>query len=158
MHKTLVQRAKEYAIAAHEGQWRDKGHKIPYIKHPSQTASIIAATIPIGAPDRSEMIAAAWLHDTIEDTDTTYEDLRRYFGEKVANLVLEVSNEKTADKRSYFPNLKTQQGVMLKFADRLSNISDMDGWNAKRQQAYINKSKFWATDAESAQLPTKDIK
>lgn len=148
----LVRKAMSFAHAAHDGQYRDNEERIPYIAHPAQTAYILRQVT-----NDEEILAAAWLHDTVEDTDVTYEQLVQEFGQRVADLVMEVTNEKNADKSSYFPRLQTQDGVMIKFADRLSNISDMSGWSEKRKAAYIKKSTFWASEAKDAQQQTKGL-
>lgn len=136
----IVQRAKEYAHKAHEGQVRDDGVE-PYIEHPRKVARLVA----VSCPTDKNLIAAAWLHDTIEDTDTDYEDLLQEFGEDVANLVHEVTHEVNKVTGNTFPRLHSRRGITLKFADRLANLSTMEsgGWNEKRQQHYLNKSKFW---------------
>lgn len=147
----LVRRAMAFAYHAHDGQFRDDG-KTPYITHPAQTANIISEVT-----QDEEVIAAAWLHDVIEDTEYTYDEVKFAFGERIADLVMEVTKETNPDRSSYFPRLQTEEGIMIKFADRLSNISTMGEWNDKRRQAYIKKSKFWATDAKTAQPRVKDI-
>lgn len=77
----LFDRAARFAIEAHHGVER-RGKNFPYILHPMEAASIVAniTTDP-------EMLAAAILHDTVEDTDVTFEQIRDAFGERVANLV-----------------------------------------------------------------------
>lgn len=69
----IISRAAAYATAAHEGQYRDGG-TTPYISHPSMIASILSLVT-----DDADVIAAGWLHDTIEDTDVTYDDLVETF-------------------------------------------------------------------------------
>jgi len=80
---TMVERARVFATAAHAavGQVRKYTFE-PYIVHPAEVASIVRSV-----PHTDEMIAAAWLHDTVEDTDVTIEDVRAEFGDKVAELV-----------------------------------------------------------------------
>lgn len=57
---------------------------------------------------------------------------------------MEVTHEGQKDEYGYyFPRLKTKEGIMLKFADRLSNLSRMDNWNERRVAHYIKKSRFW---------------
>lgn len=77
----LFDRAARFAIEAHHGVER-RGKNFPYILHPMEAASIVAniTTDP-------EMLAAAILHDTVEDSDVTFEQIRDAFGERVANLV-----------------------------------------------------------------------
>ncbi len=81
---TLVDKAKTFATAAHAavGQLRKYTFE-PYIVHPAEVASIVA-TVPGHTP---EMLAAAWLHDTVEDTGVTIELVRAEFGAEVAELV-----------------------------------------------------------------------
>lgn len=133
-----VVKAYNFAAKAHEGQFDDDGK--PYIGHPEQVYGIIAEVASRDIP----LQQAAMLHDVIEDTDVDYEELVDEFGEDVADLVMEVSHEGKKDNYGfYFPRLKTQRGIMLKFADRLSNISRMSSWNDGRKKQYLNKSKFW---------------
>jgi len=86
-HKTraegasMINRAIEIAVKAHEKQLR-KGTEIPYIVHPLSVGIILAKG---GAPE--EVIVAGILHDTIEDTDVTFEEIREIFGESIANIV-----------------------------------------------------------------------
>jgi (p)ppGpp synthase/HD superfamily hydrolase len=91
---------------------------------------------------------AALLHDILEDTDVTYENLVSEFGVDIANLVLEVTHERRADDTGwYFPHLHSIRGIVLKFADRASNLSRMEEvWDAERIEKYIKKSKFWQSD------------
>ena len=81
MDTTLLDRAIRFAVAAHSGVER-RGKGFPYIVHPME-AMAIAATM---TPDQ-EILAAAALHDVVEDTDVTLEDLRAQFGDRVAQLV-----------------------------------------------------------------------
>jgi (p)ppGpp synthase/HD superfamily hydrolase len=90
-----------------------------------------------------EIIIAAYMHDLIEDTDITYEDLQEQFGTKVADYVLEVTEE---GGKNHLPNLHTPSAITLKLIDRASNISRMEPWSSKRREYYINKCKFWKPD------------
>lgn len=77
----IVERAIIFAAQAHSGQTRKDGFT-PFILHPAEVASIAAAMT-----SDNELIAACLLHDVVEDTDATVEDIRREFGDKVASLV-----------------------------------------------------------------------
>ena len=91
-----------------------------------------------------DILAAGWLHDIIEDTDYTPHQLFRDFGQRVHDLVLEVTHEGQCDNHGYyFPRLKTREGIMIKFADRLSNLTRMKSWHPERVDHYLRKSKFW---------------
>lgn len=77
----LIRRAAAFAEAAHTGQTR-KGSDTPYIEHPRRVSELVRA---IGGTEAQ--IAAAWLHDVVEDCDVTLDDVREAFGEEVAALV-----------------------------------------------------------------------
>lgn len=143
-HKLMTgmeEMALNHAIQAHKGQTRDDGST--YVNHLIQTAAIIS----IIKPDDEELIIAALLHDVIEDTEYTYDDIKMKFSSRVADLVNEVTQEGEKDKHGYyFPRLKTLDGYLLKFADRLSNLNDMNEWPEKRITQYMHKSIFWKTE------------
>lgn len=137
----LVDKALKFAKQKHKDQLDDNGR--PYIIHPIQAADIL----DIVASGDANLIASAYLHDVIEDCGVTYEELVKEFNKDIADLVNEVSHEGQKDvKGRYFPRLKTKRGIMLKFADRLSNLSRMESWNEKRQEDYLRKSKFWKSE------------
>ncbi len=121
------QKAVEFSFAAHEGQKR-KGTKIDYISHPMIVGLILAR---IGADDNQ--IIAGILHDIIEDTDFTKEDIEDAFDEDVADLVEEVSEtdrdlpyverkERAAAKLFII----SDRAATIKAADVLSNITDLE--------------------------------
>ena len=78
---TLFDKAVLFAVKAHAGTER-RGKSFPYIVHPMEAASIVATMT-----SDQEMLAAAMLHDTVEDTDVTIDDIRKEFGDRVAMLV-----------------------------------------------------------------------
>ena len=86
MDTSLLDKAIVFAVKAHQGVER-RGKDFPYIVHPMEAVSI-AATMT----GDQELLAAAALHDTVEDTDVTLDDIRREFGERVAKLVEEESD------------------------------------------------------------------
>lgn len=86
--ESLIDRAAEYATQCHAGQVR-KGTGIPYILHPME-----AATICLSFTDDLEVITAALLHDVVEDTDASIDEVRELFGERVAMLVAGESEDK----------------------------------------------------------------
>jgi GTP pyrophosphokinase len=133
----LVDKALEFASEKHKGQLDDQGR--PYFfAHIVQVHSILK-----DVTDDEEVLSAGILHDVIEDTDTTYEDLIREFNKPIADLVRELTQHGDWETGYYFPNLKTRKAVMVKFADRLSNLSRMDDWPGDRQQEYLGMSRFW---------------
>ncbi len=118
----MIQKAAAYAARAHEGALR-KGSSMPYIVHPKEVAAIVAA---MGGAQ--EEIAAAYLHDVIEDAGITYEQLLDEFGRTVADLVLAESEDKTKTwmerKQATINRLRTaaREEKLITFADKLSNL------------------------------------
>lgn len=115
--------AIEFAARAHRDHYR-KGTKIPYIVHPISVARIL-----IEYDCSEELIVAGILHDTVEDTSITLEDIHRSFGEKVADLVAAASEPDKSDtwenrKRHTIEYLKTapMDVLLLTCADKLDNI------------------------------------
>ncbi len=122
----------------HEGQLDDSGRDY-FERHCINVSDILRKVT-----SNPDIIIAGLLHDTLEDTDTTYEELEKEFGETVANLVCEVTHEGEKDEYGYyFPRLNSKDAILIKFADRLSNLSRMVPWSDARQGQYLKKSKFW---------------
>ncbi len=119
----MIFQAIEFAAKAHSGHFR-KGTRIPYIIHPLGVAKIL---IDHGCSE--EVVVAGILHDTVEDTPITPEDIRRSFGERVAQLVRDVSEPNKSDtwenrKRHTIEHLKTapRDVLLVSLADKLDNI------------------------------------
>jgi (p)ppGpp synthase/HD superfamily hydrolase len=129
MDLDLIDRARAFATAAHASiDQRRKFSGESYIGHPADVAAIVAS-VP-GAT--SAMIAAAWLHDVVEDTPVTLEEIRSEFGEDVARLVDEVTNvakpedgNRAARKamNRLHSAAASPDGQTVKFADVISNLS-----------------------------------
>lgn len=136
----LIEKAFDFAEEAHRGQIDDSGK--PYFNHLCTVLDIVSQVT-----QDEEIQAAAMLHDTLEDTKTTFADLVEAFGERVAGLVLEVTHEKNHDTGGYyFPRLKSRDAILIKYADRLHNLSRMEPWDEKRREQYIKRSKFWKSN------------
>ena len=105
---SLLDRAIVFAVNAHKGVER-KGKGFPYIVHPLEAVSIVATM-----SSDQELLAAAVLHDVIEDTPTTFEDLKQEFGERVARLV-----EAESDKAVKGPDAETWRQRKLDSLNRL---------------------------------------
>lgn len=118
----MIKKAAVFAERAHRGTFR-KGTKIPYITHPLETAVIVSQIT-----GDEELIAAAVLHDTMEDEGVMYEELLYEFGERVAKLVLEETENKSKTwlqrKSRTIERLKTagRDIKILTLGDKLSNI------------------------------------
>lgn len=136
----MIKKAKQFSKEKHFGQVRDGGEDY-FSAHIEQVVAILSCVT-----NDEEILAAAYLHDTVEDCGVTYQELIEQFNVTIANLVMEVTHEGKKDHHGhYFPRLFSKKAYMIKFADRLSNISQMEAWSPGRQKHYLNKSIFWKT-------------
>ncbi|MDI4236428.1 HD domain-containing protein [Bradyrhizobium sp. Arg237L] len=120
----LVSEAAELAARRHNGMARKGRGKEPYINHLAEVANLLA-TATDGAD--AELVAAGWLHDTVEDTETTREELAQKFSERVAGLVVEVTDDMSLPKPQRRQKQiedaphKSPDAKMIKIADKISN-------------------------------------
>jgi guanosine-3',5'-bis(diphosphate) 3'-pyrophosphohydrolase len=121
----LVSEAAELAARLHNGMARKGRGGEPYINHLAEVANLLAAATD-GAD--AELVAAGWLHDTIEDTETTPAELAQKFSGRVASLVAEVTDDMTLPKGERrrrqvvdAPH-KSADARLIKIADKISNI------------------------------------
>jgi len=121
----LVSEAADFAARRHSGMARKGRGNEPYVNHLAEVANLLA-TATDGTD--AELVAAGWLHDTIEDTETTREGLAQMFGERVATLVVEVTDDMTLpkDQRRQMQIVdapkKSPAAKLIKTADKISNI------------------------------------
>ena len=125
---TLLDRAIVFAVRAHAGTER-RGKGFPYIVHPMEAVEIVATMTP-----DQELLAAAALHDTVEDTDVTVEQIRAKFGERIASLVasesdivldgLPVEDSWHARKQAAIDRLShaSHDAKIVALGDKLSNM------------------------------------
>jgi len=133
----LEDKALEFAAEKHKGQLDDQGR--PYFfAHIVQVHGLLNEVT-----DDEETLCAGLLHDVIEDTETTYEELVHEFNKEIADLVMEMTYEGNDATGRYFPRLQSRKAIVVKFADRLSNLARMVDWPGDWQQGYLNASKFW---------------
>ncbi|SEB50474.1 GTP pyrophosphokinase [Tenacibaculum sp. MAR_2009_124] len=137
--KKLIRKAFEISVEAHSKQRRKTGE--PYIYHPIAVAKIVAYEIGLGATS----IAAALLHDVVEDTHYTVEDIERLFGENIARIVsglTKISNlKKEQDYSIQAENFRKMlltlhddvRVILIKIADRLHNMQTMDAMPPHKQ-------------------------
>jgi (p)ppGpp synthase/HD superfamily hydrolase len=123
----LMQKALAFAAEKHRAQER-KGTGLPYIIHPMSVS--LFCNKYLGAI-HVEVVVAALLHDTIEDTDTTYTELEDEFGPEVCFLVHELTSDKEMiaqmGKNPYLISkmcIMSDKALLIKLCDRLSNVSD----------------------------------
>ncbi len=141
--------ALAYASRAHRGQRRKGADAAPYINHPIEVMAVLVSEVGIAD---CNIICAALLHDTIEDTDVTLADLRELFGTEVADIVAEISDDKTL-KSAERKQLQIEHArrlshgaKIIKLADKICNLRDIGdsppvGWGIDRQRAYFDWSK-----------------
>jgi (p)ppGpp synthase/HD superfamily hydrolase len=144
----LIARAADFAARAHVTQRRKGEAQEPYVNHLIEVALLL--TEATGGEDPA-LIAAGWLHDTLEDTATEREELEALFGVEVASIVAEVTDDKSLKKAerkrlqiATAPD-KSQQARLLKIADKTSNLRSMaesppSGWDLDRRLEYV----LWA--------------
>lgn len=121
----LVSEAAELAARRHIGMARKGRGNEPYINHLAEVANLLA-TVTDGAD--AELVAAGWLHDVIEDTDTTREELAHKFSDRVASLVVECTDDMSLPKAERRQKQiadaphKSPGAKLIKIADKISNI------------------------------------
>jgi guanosine-3',5'-bis(diphosphate) 3'-pyrophosphohydrolase len=145
----LILKALTFAAYKHRHQRRKGVEAVPYINHPIELANLLWNTAGI---QDAEVIAAALLHDTVEDTDTTFDELDREFGPTIRSLVAEVTDDKSLPKEvrkqlqiDHAPHL-SDRARFIKLADKISNLRDMliappIGWSIERKLAYFQWGK-----------------
>ena len=141
----VVLNAAHFAAEKHVTQRRKGVAAEPYINHLLEVAALVADALP--EPD-TNLVIAALLHDTIEDTNVTLEELSDRFGPDVAGLVAEVTDDKSLKKeerkRLQIENApkKTVRAQAIKLADKISNLrgilsSPPADWDIGRKRAYL---------------------
>jgi len=141
-----VARALDFAARKHSNQRRKGEAGEPYVNHLAEVAWLVAE-----ATEGQDTIAvlAALLHDAIEDTPTTREELEREFGSEVADIVVEVTDDKTLPKAERkrlqveTAPRKSRRAKLVKIADKTSNVRSIAkspplGWDLKRQREYFD--------------------
>ena len=138
--------AYTYAYEKHKGQYRKDG-KTPYIKHPLG----VAAQVQEVSNDR-DILQAALLHDVVEDTETSIDEIRGYFGSVVAGLVGELTKDKDERERLnlgkreytlYKMVTMSNKALIVKLCDRLENIKDLKNQpNEGFTDTYISNTRF----------------
>lgn len=141
----FLMNAAKFAAAKHRNQKR-KDEKTPYINHPLEVAEMLARVAHVTDPS---VLAAALLHDTIEDTATSVDEIRTAFGDRVLSLVQECTDDKSLQKserkRLQVINAphKSDDAKLIKIADKISNIRDIvelppANWSWERKSDYLD--------------------
>lgn len=145
----LVLAALAFAARKHRDQRRKDLDASPYINHPIALATLLSNEVKISDP---LVIASAILHDTVEDTDTTPQELQAQFGEAIAAIVMEVTDDerlpKAERKRLQVETASTRsyQARLVKLADKICNLRDVHAsppaeWDLQRRREYFDWAK-----------------
>src|SRR5574341_149609 len=145
----LLLKALAFAAHKHRDQRRKDPEASPYINHPIALADVL---VNEGGVRDVEVLCAALLHDTVEDTATTSEELERAFGPRIARIVAEVTDDKTLSK-SERKRLQIEHAAALspeaklvKLADKICNLRDVAErppatWDLARRREYFDWAK-----------------
>lgn len=141
MNEAILLETIQFAAKAHKDQRRKGINGEPYINHPIEVASLLSN---VASVSDIELLQAAILHDTIEDTDVTEETILKRFGETVLHYVKEVTDDKSLPltERRKLQIEKVQSSSkeirLLKLADHCSNVASIPStWNKKRCESYL---------------------
>ncbi len=147
----LLVRAIAFASEKHSSQRRKDAAESPYINHPIALVDVLANE---GNVTNIDTLCAAALHDTIEDTATTADELKSIFGEKITSIVLELTDDKSLPKHvrkekqiEHAPHC-SPEAKLVKLADKICNLRNIitappAEWSAERKQEYFD----WAARA-----------
>jgi len=142
----LLLKALAFASLKHRDQRRKDAEASPYINHPIALADVL---VNEGGVTDIEVLCAALLHDTVEDTATTHEELVNAFGSRIARIVAEVTDDKRLPK-SERKRLQVEHAAALsreaklvKLADKICNLRDVATrppahWDAARRREYFD--------------------
>jgi guanosine-3',5'-bis(diphosphate) 3'-pyrophosphohydrolase len=138
--------AANFAAKSHTGQVRKGSDKQPYINHPLEVANVLAN---VGGVDDIDVLIAGLLHDTVEDVGVKKEEIEERFGDRVASVVMEVTDDKSLPKAerkrlqvAHAPHL-SPEAKQVKLADKISNVTDVTehppaDWTLERRREYID--------------------
>ena len=146
---TTLTQAISFAAKKHAVQKRKGADEQPYINHPLEVLNLLTT---VGQVEDFDVLIAAVLHDTIEDTETTNEEIKELFGAKVCKMVLELTDDKSLPKATrkqlqieHAPHISVG-AQQIKLCDKISNIGDIlenppDGWSNERRREYVEWGK-----------------
>jgi guanosine-3',5'-bis(diphosphate) 3'-pyrophosphohydrolase len=138
-------RALAFAADKHKNQRRKDAQITPYINHPIDLVNVL---VNEGGVVSWDVLCAALLHDVIEDTQTSEEELLAHFGKKVTAIVKELTDDKSLAKdvrkrlQVEHAPFASHEAKLVKLADKICNLRDMlsnppTGWDLKRKQEYF---------------------
>lgn len=145
----LVVKAANFAAYKHRNQRRKDADASPYINHPIALATVLSNEAGIAD---AAVIAAALLHDTIEDTETTPEELEALFGKAITSVVMAVTDDKSLPKAErkrlqiVHAGTASRRARLVKLADKICNLRDIAAnppisWSLRRKRKYFDWAK-----------------
>ena len=145
----MLLKAINFAAQKHRDQRRKDSYSTPYINHPIGVAYILTSY----GVENVDVLQAAILHDTVEDTDATIEEIAELFGTRVSDMVAEVTDDRALAKverkeqQVLLVASKSDGAKMIKLADKLYNLRDLAkelpiGWTEERRVEYYNWAKL----------------
>jgi guanosine-3',5'-bis(diphosphate) 3'-pyrophosphohydrolase len=158
-------KALSFAAHKHRDQRRKDVDASPYINHPIALANVLCNE---GHITDTRVICAALLHDTVEDTDTTPEELEREFGAEIRDIVMDVTDDKTLEKAERKQRQIAHAGhagdpaKRVKLADKICNLRDMANnppadWDLHRRQEYFDWAKAVIDQLRGAHGPLEAL-
>ena len=155
-----------FAAEKHKTQRRKDADSSPYINHPIALANVLANEGGVLAHD---VLCAAVLHDTIEDTQTTAQELRGLFGEKITSIVLEVTDDKSIKDKAARKQLQVEhaphishEAKLVKLADKICNLRDIlasppANWDTDRKLEYFKWAERVVAGVRGTNLALENI-
>jgi guanosine-3',5'-bis(diphosphate) 3'-pyrophosphohydrolase len=141
---SLYAKAVAFACEQHRGQKRiESGGEVDYVVHPIRVAEHVRRVAGI---DDIEILCAAVLHDTIEDSATRYDELDDAFGERVASIVAELTNDSRLPKAARHEDMirraatMSREAKLIKLADRYDNLCSVDASDSKKRRRLIEET------------------
>jgi len=143
---SVVLDAVHFSAEKHKYQRRKNIQQTPYICHPIRVADLLTKVAKV---TDIRVLISALLHDTVEDTDTSFEEITHRFGSQIAAIVREVTDDKTLPKQvrkqqqiDHAPHVSTE-AKLVKLADKLDNLTDLltttpVGWSPQRVADYFD--------------------
>ena len=160
----IVLKAALFAAEKHKDHRRKDEESSPYINHPLKVAALLSG---IGGVTDGEIIAAALLHDTVEDTETTFDEIEEHFGEATRNYVSEVTDDKSLSRKKRklaqldHASKLSYGATLIKICDKISNVHDViytppPNWKAKRRLEYVEWAASVVDNCPETNSPLKD--
>lgn len=143
IQNSKIKEAIEFATTMHKGQTRHDGSD--YINHPIRVANYVSKFKQ--SKNLDMIVICAYLHDTLEDTKTTYYDIIEKFGIQVASIVLELTTDEDLKNEigkekylKYRMKKMSSYALVIKLCDRLDNLKDLKNSNEKFRQKYVKET------------------